>query len=229
MFKLVSMEWKKWGLKKYICYATTITMVLFVFLTVTAGSAGSDTISMGIQDRSIINAAVELYCNLAFIVFIGFMLATFIVGEYETGTMSIMFSYPIKRKNIFLAKIGSIVVFGMTSLILSKMLIYVALSIIQPLIRIKAEDIPLRNPIFWIDMIVTSVIMVGISFLALPIGLKMKSSKVTLIVSVLIACFSHGNINGYTLTGKWYYYIFVMLLVLVLIFLSIRRAENEDV
>ena len=33
----------------------------------------------------------------------------------------------------------------------------------------------------------------------LPLGLKTKSSKVTVITAIPIACYSHGNINGYTL------------------------------
>lgn len=69
----------------------------------------------------------------------------------------------------------------------------------------------------------------SISYIALSIGLKTKSSKATIIATMLIACFSHGNIRGYTLLGNWYYYIFLVVLTVLFMYPSIRNIEIDDV
>ena len=72
-------------------------------------------------------------------------------------------------------------------------------------------------------------LLISISYIALPIGLKAKSSKVTIVAAVLIACFSHGNIRGYTLLGNWYGYILLIVLSVLSIYLSVRNIEIDDV
>lgn len=229
MFKLIKLEFKKGNVKKYIRNSIIMTVVLLLYLIATAGSAGADTTSMGLYERSIINAAVELYNNMAYIVFVGTMLASFIVEEYEKGTISLMFSYPIKRKKIMLSKIFAVWIFNISALILSKIFIYAILSALSPFICISAEDIPFDSLMFWLDMLLSSVVMISIAYIALPIGLKTKSSKATVITAVLIACFSHGNIQGYTLLGNVYYYAFIVILTVLFIFLSIYDIETKDI
>lgn len=100
MLKLIRLEYEKGNITKHIRNAAIMTLVLLLFLIITAGDAGADTTSMGFYEKSIINAAVELYSNMSYIVFTGVMLAVFIIEEYEKGTINLMFSYPIKRKKV---------------------------------------------------------------------------------------------------------------------------------
>lgn len=229
MMKLIKLEWRKGNIGKYICCCVVMTAALLAFLITTAGSAGADTTSMGFYDRSIINAAVELYPNLSYIVFTGVMLASFIVGEYEKGTISLMFSYPIKRRSILLSKVFSVWIFNFVALIATKIFIYIVLLALEPFLAISAKDIPFGSLMFWMDMVLSSIVMISISYIALTIGLKTKSSKVTIVAAVLIACFSHGNIRGYTLLGNWYYYILLVVLSILSIYLSVRNIEIDDV
>ncbi len=229
MIKLIRLEWRKWNIKKYIRYVLSMTVALLLFLAVTAGKAGADTVSMGFHKRSVINAAVELYSNMSYIVLAGVMLASFIVGEYEKGTIGLMFSYPIRRKKIVVAKIISVWCFCVMALILSKVFIYFSLLIMKSFINISISDIPIYSSMFWADTLLSSIIMISISFLALPVGLKTKSSKAAIVASVLIACFSHGNIMGYTFLGNVYYYAFLILITVIGIYCSIRNVEYKDV
>lgn len=106
MLKLIKLEYKKGNIIAYIRDAAIMTIILLLFLIITAGKAGTDTTSIGVYERSVLNAAVELYSNMAYIVFTGIILASFIVEEYEKGTISLMFSYPIKRKKSCYQKLG---------------------------------------------------------------------------------------------------------------------------
>lgn len=229
MFKLIKLEFIKGNAVKHIRNSSVMTVVLLLFLIATAGTAGADTASIGFYEKSIINAAVELYSNMAYIVFTGIMLASFIVEEYEKGTISLMFSYPINRKKIILSKIFAVWIFNVAALILSKLFIYVILSALSPFICISAKDIPFDSLMFWLEMLFSSVVMISIAYIGLPIGLKTKTSKATVVTAVLIAFFSHVDINGYTLLGNVYYYAFLVILTVVFIFLSIYNIETKDV
>lgn len=229
MLKLIKLEWRKGNIEKYIGYVVVITIVLLIFLTATAGTAGADTTSMGFYERSIINAAVELYTNMTYIVFTGVMLSSFIVEEYEKGTIILMFSYPIKRRKILMSKILSVWIFNVVALSFSKVFEYIALLALKSFINISVQDIPIDSLMFWLDMFLSTVVMISISCIALPVGLKKKSSKVTVVTAVLIACFSHVNIGGYTLFGNKYFYIFLVVLAVLFISLSTRNIETDDV
>ncbi len=230
MIKLIGLEWKKWDIKKHIRNVVIMEVALLLFLIATAGKAGADIRSIGFYDKSVINTAVELYSNMTFAVYTGVMIASFIVAEYEKGTIGLMFSYPIKRKDIFLSKIVSVWFFCVVSLILCKLSIYSVLKMIAIWIdNISTTDIPYDFPVFWLDMVLGSIIIISIAFIALPVGMKTKSSKITVISSVFVACFSHGNIMGYTLLGNVYYYMLLILLDIVFICKSLRKVEYDDV
>lgn len=230
MMQLMRLEWIKGNIRKHIYYVVVMTVALLTFLIVTVDkSAGADLASTDYYERSVINAAVEIYTNMAYIVFTGVVLDSFIVAEYEKGTIGLMFSYPIKRRNILLSKIFSVWIFNVVALMTSKIFIYVVLWAIKSFIKISAQDIPFGSLMFWLDMFLSSIVMISISYIALPIGIKTKSSKATLNVTMLIAFFSHGNIRGYTLLGNWCNYILLVVLSVFFIFLSIRNIEIDDV
>ena len=70
--------------------------------------------------------------------------------------------------------------------------------------------------------------MVSISFIALPIGLKMKSSKAAIVASVVIVCFTQGNIGKATLTNNMPFYTMLFLAAVVSVYLSVFNVETKD-
>ena len=230
MLKLIKLEWIKGNVGRLIRYVVIMTAALLVFLIATAGErAGADAASAGIYERSIINAAVEIYTNMTYIVFTGVLMGSFVVAEFERGTISLMFSYPIKRRNILLSKIFSVWIFNVVALMISKIFIYAVLFALKSFIKISAQDIPFGSLMFWLDMFLSSIVMISISYIALPIGLKMESSKTTVIVTMLIACFSQGSIGEYTLIGNIPFYITLLLISAASVFLTLYRLETRDV
>lgn len=84
-----------------------MTGVLLFFVMATA--AEPDAAEMvDLFGKSMINATVELFTHMSYIVFTGVMLAGFIVSAYENRTINLMFSYPIRRQKILLSKIFAV-------------------------------------------------------------------------------------------------------------------------
>ena len=140
-----------------------------------------------------------------------------------------MFSYPIGRKKILLSQMLSVWIFNFTALVLSKIIIYGSLAAVKKYVHITAKSIALGNSVFYIEILVNSAVMVSISFISLLIGLKMKSSKATIIAGVIIVCFTQGNIGAYSLIGSIPFYITLLIISAISVILTLYKLETRDV
>lgn len=228
MLKLIRLEWKKNNIIKYVRNAFIMVVILLVFLLSAAGELeAEDTVFA--YGNGMLKAGVELFTNISFIIFTSTMLASFIVGSYKNKTINLMFSYPIGRKKILLSQMLSVWIFNFTALVLSKIIIYGLLAAVKEFTHITAESIALGNSAFYIEILVNSAVMVSISFISLLIGLKMKSSKATIIAGVIIVCFTQGNIGAYSLIGSIPFYITLLIISAISVFLTLYKLETRDV
>ncbi len=222
MLKLIRLEWKKNNIIKYIRNAFIMTICWLIFLLVAAEELET-------EDTVLLKSAVELFTNMSFIIFTSTMLASFIVGTYKNKTINLIFSYPISRKKIVLSQILSVWIFNFIALTLSKVLIYAALVITRKYTHIMADNIALGSGVFYIEILVNSAVMVSVSFIALLIGLKMKSSKATIIAGVIILCFTQGNIGSYTLLNNMLFHVTLLMISAISVFLTLYKLETRDV
>lgn len=227
MIKLIRLEWKKNNILKYIRNAGITTAILLLFMIMMAWELETEeTIEM--YGKGMLDSSVGLFVHMSYIIFTGVMIAAFIVGAYEKKTMNLMFSYPIKRSKIILAKICAVWIFNFLAMVGSKLVIYFGLILTKSFTGIIAESIPIRELSFWLDIILGSAAMVSISFIALPIGLKMKSSKTVIVASVIIVCFTQGNIGSATLANNIPFYAILLVAAVVSIYLSVYNIETKD-
>ncbi len=228
MLKLIRLEWKKNKIGKYIRNAFILTVTLLLFLFLIAGELETDETKLS-YGGSMLKTGVELFTNMSYMVFTSVMLASFIVGSYKNKTMNLMFSYPINRKKILLSQMLSVWIFNYIALVLSKILIFCALTAVKKYTYITAEDITLGSSMFYIEILIDSAVMISMSFLSLLIGYKMKSSKATIIAGVIIVCFTQGNIGEYTLIGNIPFYITLLIISAISVFLMLYKLETRDV
>ena len=110
MLKLIRLEWKKNNIGKYIRNAVILAIILCTFLFALAYLGIANDPDTGMPDAApgneMISSSIELFTGMAFLVFTGVMLASFIVTAYKNKTMNLMFSYPIRRQKILLYIIG---------------------------------------------------------------------------------------------------------------------------
>lgn len=228
MLKLIRLEWKKNNIKKYVRNALIMSGVLLIFLIMVGAEleSGETKFEYG---NSMLKAGVFLFTNMSFIVFTCTMLASFIVSAYKNKTMNLMFSYPISRKKILISQMLAVWGFNFTALVLSKIVICAALVAVKKFSYITAEGIALRDSMFYIEILVDSVVMISICFIALLVGMLMKSSKAAIITGVIIACFTQGNIGDFTLIGNIPFYITLLAASAVSVFLMLYKLETRDV
>lgn len=71
--------------------------------------------------------------------------------------------------------------------------------------------------------------MINICFIALLVGVKMKSSKATIVSSVILVCLTQGNIEAYTLVDNLAFYIMLFILSIVSVFFTIYHIDKIDI
>lgn len=229
VIKLIKLEWKKYNNGKGLITAALImTAILALFIVGTAGELHSAE-TMEIYGKSMIDAAVDIFTHISYIIFTGVMLAIFLVGAYEKRTINLMFSYPIKRRKIMLSKVLAVWIFNYIALVISKLLLYAVLLTTKSFTHLSAADIPMGSLTFWLNLFLSSAAMVSIAFIALPIGLKFRSSKAAIVAAVIIACLTQGNIGSFTLADSVPFYGFLFVLAAASVVLTVYDVETKDV
>lgn len=227
MIKLIRLEWKKNNTLKYIRNAGITTIILLLFMIMAARELETEE-TIQVYGKGMLDSSVGMFVHISYMIFTGVMIATFIVGAYEKKTMNLMFSYPIKRSKIILAKVYAVWIFNFAAMVSSKIVIYLALILTKSFTGITTESIPIGALSFWLEIILSSVAMVSISFIALFIGLKTRSSRATIVASVVIVCFTQGNIGSATLANNILFYVVLLAVAAGAVYLSICNIETKD-
>lgn len=233
MLKLIRLEWKKNNIGKYIRNAIILAAVLCLFLFALSYLGIANDPDTGVPDaapgNNTISLLIELFTSMSFLAFTGEMLSSFIVSAYKNKTMNLMFSYPIKRQKILISQMLAVWIFNFTALVLTKLLIYGCILLGS---RFMASSFPLdfnmASTGFYVQLMAKSFVIVTISFIALFIGMAMKSSKATIISSFLLIILTQGNIGDFTMAGNAIFSGILTVISLVFAFLSVCGAESKD-
>lgn len=231
MMKLIRLEWKKNNVLKYIRNAVITTAVIAILIVMMAGElvrSADEIDAVYLYGKGILGTTVELFVHMVYIVFTGIMLASFIVSAYAKKTMHLMFSYPINRKKILLSQMAAVWIFNFLAMIVSKLSIYMILVLTSSFTGISTVDISFGELSFWLDILLGSAVMVSISYIALPIGVQLKSSKATIIASVIIVCLTQGNVGSVRLVNNIPFIVILFVISVLSVYLSVCNVETKD-
>ena len=102
MGKLIELEWRKNRIGNWVRWAALLGAALGLLIFAMAFLGIANDPETGVPDAAPghggISSPIELLTSMCFLVFTGVMLSVFIVGAYQNGTMSLVFSYPVRRQ-----------------------------------------------------------------------------------------------------------------------------------
>ena len=203
---------------------------LFVFALAFLGIANDpDGTLDAAPGTDVISAPIELFTSMAFLIYTSVMLATFIVSAYKNKTMNLMFSYPIKRQKILASQMIAVWTFNFAALILTKLAIYMCVFFGAKFMQSSfVVDFSIGSLSFYIQLILKSVVIVSMSFIALFVGMALKSSKATIVTSFLLIFLTQANIGDFTMAGNAVFPIILTAISLLFAALSIVNVESKD-
>lgn len=232
MLKLVRLEWKKNNIGKYLGGVIIMAALLglFVFALAFLGIANDpDGTLDAAPGTDVISAPIELFTSMAFLIYTSVMLASFIVSAYKNKTMNLMFSYPIKRQKILASQMIAVWTFNFAALILTKLAIYMCVFFGAKFMQSSfVVDFSIGSLSFYIQLILKSGVIVSMSFIALFVGMALKSSKATIVTSFLLIFLTQANIGDFTMAGNAVFPIILTAISLLFAALSIINVESKD-
>lgn len=233
MLKLIKLEWKKNRIGTYVRAAVLLAALLCLFLFALAFLGIAEDPVTGVVDaapgHNAISSSVELFTSMVYLVFTGVMLSSFIVSAYKNKTMNLMFSYPIKRQKILASQMLAVWLFCFIALALTKLLLYgCILTGFRFLPSAFLLDFNMGSLGFYLQLLFKSATIVTMGFIALFVGLSLKSSKATIICSFLLIFLTQANIGDLSMANSSVFPLVLTAVSLVFAFLSVSQAESKD-
>ena len=91
-----------------------------------------------------------------------------------------------------------------------------------------AVDFSIGSLSFYVGLILKSVVIVSMSFIALFVGMALKSSKATIITSFLLIFFTQANVGDFTMANNAVFPVILTIISLGFAVLSIYNVESKD-
>lgn len=120
-------------------------------------------------------------------------------------------------------------VFNFVALTVTKLLLYTCIYIgARSLPASFIVDFNMGNISFYIQLILKSIVLVSMGFIALFAGMLLKSSKASIITSFLLIFLTQANIGDFSLAGNPGVPVILMVISLASAALSVRNVETRD-
>lgn len=197
MMKLIKLELKRNNIRTYLLASAVLCIVLLGLIYFIAYAAQlEDSSAREIVFRNYTNI-FRLTGTISLVVFrtmSSIMYSRMIIGEYKGKRAALLFSYPISRSKILLAKLLLVFMFTSVSMLICTAIPYIVFCITESISPIVIQDIMTMGLL--VDTLKTSGVSVlalgGIGIVSLRIGFIKKSVPATIITALLLSTI-YGN------------------------------------
>lgn len=197
MLKLIRLELKRNSIRTY-CMASAVSCVVLIgfiyFIASAAQIEDSNTSQLAFRSYTNIFRLIGIISLVIFSTLSAIMYSRLIIGEYTGKRAALLFSYPVNRSKILLAKLLLVFVFTSVSMLISTALPFIVFSITESVSPIVVQDVMTMGLVA--DALKTSTVSVlalgGIGIVSLRIGFIHKSVPTTLICAILLSSI-YGN------------------------------------
>ncbi len=190
MLKLIQLELKRNNIKTYIVASgiTCIVMIGFIYLFAYAPHIDPDP---DLQIFASYHNIVSLFSVLTMVVFATIsatMYTRFIIEEYKDKRVILLFSYPVKRYKIVLAKLLVVFLFTVMAMILCNVAAFGIFSISEFFYPLVSGTLSLQIMVRALKMtIIMAVTAAAVGIIGAGIGFIKKSVPATILSAVLLA------------------------------------------
>lgn len=191
MLKLIKLEFKRNHLKGYITAGLVITIATLCLVYLFAAIPHLDPSDKDTQIFMTYNGIATLSLvtvTACFSILSSVMYNKFVIEEYTSKKVFLLFSYPVERKRILWAKIITVFLFTVISMMLSGIIIFSIFFTTESFLPICQEVLTLST-LFEIGISLTaySIIAAALAVIALWLGYWKKSASVTIVSGVIVS------------------------------------------
>lgn len=229
MFKLIQLEIKKFKMKGSLKGAiiANLSILAFLLLSIFGTKANNEMIFNSWNDTFLF---IGIFVRITFTIFAAVLISKLIIGEYKNKTINILFTYPINRKKLMIAKLFIILLFTFIAMIISNIFISFSLFILNMFMNFISEsltmDILLPN---LINIALYSLIYSFISLIPVYVGMLRKSGSSAIVTGVILISILNSGNKGNTLSSIIIIPIIFAIIGVISSYLFIKDVEKVDV
>lgn len=193
MLQLIKLELRRNNLRTYMTASAAIAVVMLGFIYL---FAYAPRLEPNDQDMALFAGYGNLIplfgvLNMAvFCVLSAVMHARFIVEDYSGKRAILLFTYPVSRRNILLAKLMVVAMFTLLSILVSGFLIYSIFGLTEQFMPLVEESFTVSTMLAAMEnTLVMSFMAASMGIIAAGVGFIKKSVPTTIITAVILASF----------------------------------------
>ncbi|MGE8203613.1 ABC transporter permease [Heyndrickxia sp. NPDC080065] len=232
MLKLMKLEWKKNRLSSYFKGLTICIISIFAAVGLMGWGSERQNDPM-FPDYFEYMSLTNIFIRIVFIIFSAVILSRLVIDEYRSNSIQLLFTYPLQRKKLILAKLSIVFIFCFISIIIATSIINILVYFLNPIIGFFEKPVSISEIISTLPTIlITAFMMAGISLIPLYFGMRKKSNAATITSAVLIGFLINATVsNGGSQTSLFQFIgvpIGFCLLGLIIGYLSFRKIDKLD-
>ncbi|MEX3747865.1 MULTISPECIES: ABC transporter permease [Lysinibacillus] len=230
MLKLLRLEWKKNCIAGY--FKGLISCIVGILAAVVLMALGSGDEQV-FRDYTDFMSLTNILIRIVFIIFSSVILSRLVIDEYKNKTVQLLFTYPLKRKKIILAKLSLVFGFCFFSIIIATFMINIAVYFLNPMMNLFDTPVEIQEMVATIpSTFVNAFMMAGVSLIPLYFGMRRKSTASTITSAVLIGFVINATVsNGDSSTSLFQFVgvpVIMCLLGLIIGYLSYYKVDKVD-
>ena len=218
MNTLIRLELKRNKIRTYVISSLIIAITMLGFLYLFAYAPMLEPNDKDMAIFSGYNNLIPLFgvMNMAvFCVLSAVMYSKFIIEDYSGKRPILLFSYPVSRKKIVLAKLSVVCGFTIIAMVISNLIIFLIFCITENFIHLVIGDFTFSIMVQAVETtLVMAFIAASIGVVAVGIGFIKKSVPTTIVSAVLIASLIC-NIVVNTTSSRITMYMFAAVMILI--------------
>lgn len=230
MLKLMKLELEK---NKFGGYLPGIVIANIVILLLVGVIQVAERVDNGVTaflTYSIAFGIIIAFVKITFVIFASVILAKLVIGEYNTGTVNILFTYPISRKKIVAAKLLLVSLWTFAMVVLSGLLVTGVFLLADSLLNMVPETLTARMIVdHLLRMVLNAVSAAGICLIPLFFGMMKKSVPATIVSAVILVAVTDSTNMGFSLSAGYVLPLVVAAAGVLIAWWSVRNIETADV
>lgn len=225
MNKLIRLELKRNKLTSYYIALAVIciAMTVFLYMVATIAKVENDVVFRDYKN------ILKMHTGIAFLVFSIFsvvMYSKFIIEDYGPKRALLMFSYPISRTKIFIAKMILVTGFITLGFLLSTLIPNVLFFLTESIVPILGGNITIGIVSSQIISIATFILALSsIGFISLRIGFMNKSVSTTIVTAIILSAILGNVLMGLGTNS----FVFIGVVVLFIIGFAFAYSTNKQI
>lgn len=227
MNKLIRLELKRSKLNSYYIALAVICIAMTVFLYMVAIIAKVENDVVFREYKNIL----KIHTGIAFLIFTIFsvvMYSKFIIEDYVPQRAMLMFSYPISKTKIFIAKMILVTGFITLGFLLSTIIPNVLFFLTESVVPIMDGNITIGIVTSQIISIATFILgLSSIGFISLRIGFINKSVSTTIVTAIILSVILGNVLMGLGTNGFMFFSVVVLFIIGFAFAYSTNKQINE--